>query len=106
MENQLRQAQKMEAVGQLAAGVAHDFNNILTVVLGHASLLLASKPPESPEAGPLRTIAAAAERAGRLVRQLLTFSRKQLIQVRRSPFRTRSRRFRTCCRESWARPSR
>jgi len=82
LENQLRQAQKMEAVGQLAAGVAHDFNNILTVVLGHASLLLASRPPESPEAGPLRTIAAAAERAGRLVRQLLTFSRKQIIQVR------------------------
>ncbi|MGA2658995.1 MAG: response regulator [Verrucomicrobiota bacterium] len=82
LENQLRQAQKMEAVGPLAAGVAHDFNNIITVVQGHASLLLAAKPPESPDTGPLRTIAAAAERASKLVRQLLTFSRKQVIQMR------------------------
>ncbi|HZR17834.1 MAG TPA: response regulator [Verrucomicrobiae bacterium] len=81
LENQLRQAQKMEAVGQLAAGVAHDFNNILTVINGHASLLLAAKPPESPDRRSLQSIAAAADRASKLVRQLLTFSRKQFIQV-------------------------
>ena len=82
LESQLRQSQKMEAIGQLAAGVAHDFNNILTVVQGHASLLLASQPPESVERKPLQTIAAAAERASKLIRQLLTFSRKQVMQVR------------------------
>ena len=81
LENQLRQAQKMEAVGQLAAGVAHDFNNILTVVQGHASLLLESKPPGSSDLKPLQTIASAAEKASKLVRQLLTFSRKQFVQM-------------------------
>src|SRR5581483_11883056 len=82
LENQLRQSQKMEAVGQLAAGVAHDFNNILTVVQGHTSLLLARKPADSTDRKPLETISAAAHRASKLVRQLLTFSRKHFIQVR------------------------
>jgi two-component system, cell cycle sensor histidine kinase and response regulator CckA len=82
LETQLRQSQKMEAIGQLAAGVAHDFNNILTVVQGNASLLLAAKPPESGERKPLQTICAAADRASKLVRQLLTFSRKQFVQMR------------------------
>jgi two-component system cell cycle sensor histidine kinase/response regulator CckA len=81
LENQLRQAQKMEAVGQLASGVAHDFNNILTVILGHSTLLLATKPTESSDHKPLQTIAAAAERASKLIRQLLTFSRKQAAQM-------------------------
>ena len=81
LENQLRQSQKLQAVGQLASGVAHDFNNILTIIQGHATLLLASKPPESSDRKPLQTIAAATERAGRLVRQLLTFSRKQLVRM-------------------------
>jgi PAS domain S-box-containing protein len=81
LENQLRQAQKMEAVGQLAAGVAHDFNNILTVIQGHTTLLLATRPPESTDRKPLQTIAAAAERAAKLVRQLLTFSRKQFVKM-------------------------
>jgi PAS domain S-box-containing protein len=81
LENQLRQAQKMEAVGQLAAGVAHDFNNILTVINGHASLVLAGKPPESNDRKSLQSIAAASNRATKLVRQLLTFSRKQFILV-------------------------
>jgi two-component system NtrC family sensor kinase len=79
MEQQLRQAQKMEAVGQLAAGVAHDFNNILTIILGQVSLL-----SESPLAGSIAEsvgeIRDSAERAASLVRQLLAFSRKQVIQ--------------------------
>jgi two-component system, cell cycle sensor histidine kinase and response regulator CckA len=82
LENQLRQAQKMEAVGQLAAGVAHDFNNILTVVQGNASLLLAGKPPASPDTGPLQNICLAAERAAKVVGQLLTFCRKQVAELR------------------------
>ena len=82
LQNQLQQARKMEAVGQLAAGVAHDFNNILLVVQGNASLLLAAKSPESEEAKPLRNVCAAAERASRLVRQLLTFSRQQALELR------------------------
>jgi len=72
----------MEAIGQLAAGVAHDFNNILTVVQGNASILLAGVSPSSFEHKPLKTICAAAERAGKLVKQLLTFSRKQIRQPR------------------------
>ncbi|MGA2749757.1 MAG: response regulator [Verrucomicrobiota bacterium] len=82
LETQLRQVQKMEAVGQLAAGVAHDFNNILTVVQGDASLLLARTPATSDYTRPLRSISAAADRAGTLVRQLLTFSRKQQAERR------------------------
>jgi len=69
-------------VGRLAAGVAHDFNNILTVVQGHARLLLGGKPPDSADRASLQTISAAAERAGKLVRQLLMFSRKQVVQMR------------------------
>ena len=82
LENQLRQSQKMEAVGQLAAGVAHDFNNLLTVVKGYSTLLLSKEPQSSPKHKPLQTISAAADRASTLVRQLLTFSRKQVMQVR------------------------
>jgi PAS domain S-box-containing protein len=82
LENQLRQSQKMEAVGQLAAGVAHDFNNILTIVQGHVSLLLDGKPPESKDWASLQIVLAAAERASKLIRQLLAFSRKQVIQMR------------------------
>jgi PAS domain S-box-containing protein len=81
LENQLRQVQKMEAVGQLAAGVAHDFNNILTVIQGHTSLLLAKEAPKSENRKPMETIALAAERAGKLVRQLLTFSHKQCARM-------------------------
>jgi CheY-like chemotaxis protein len=72
----------MEAIGQLAAGVAHDFNYILTVIQGNAGLLIEIKSPESSERKPLQAIIAAAERASKLVRQLLTFSRKQFLQLR------------------------
>jgi two-component system, NtrC family, sensor kinase len=82
LENQLRQAQKMEAVGQLAAGVAHDFNNILTVVQGNTSLLLASKEAGSAEGQALQKIASAAQRAATLVGQLMTFCRKQVVEMR------------------------
>jgi nitrogen-specific signal transduction histidine kinase len=82
LEAQLRQSQKMESVGLLAAGVAHDFNNVLTVIQGHASLLL-KKPALPPEVHPpLQTINFAAERAAALTRQLLMFSRRNVIQTR------------------------
>ena len=82
LEDQLRQAQKMEAVGQLAAGVAHDFNNILTVVQGHVNLVLEGQPSDSKDRGYLQSVLAAADRAAKLIRQLLAFSRKQAVQMR------------------------
>jgi len=83
LERQLRQAQKMEAIGQLAAGVAHDFNNILTVIQGHAGLMqqkMAAGGP--PQAKSLEQITRASSRAATLIRQLLMFSRKQVMQFR------------------------
>jgi PAS domain S-box-containing protein len=80
LEAQLRQAQKMESVGQLAAGVAHDFNNILTIIQGHAGLLNGESSLDSGLAESARQIALAAERAANLTRQLLMFSRKQIMQ--------------------------
>lgn len=82
LERQLRQAQKMEAIGQLAAGVAHDFNNILTVVQGHAGLLQHRCAPDSPQAKSAKEIANAASSAATLIRQLLMFSRKQVMQFK------------------------
>jgi signal transduction histidine kinase len=82
LERQFRQAQKMEAVGQLAAGVAHDFNNILTVIHGHASMLLMKLGEMGPHAKSVSEIRQSTDRAAGLVRQLLTFSRKQTMQFR------------------------
>jgi PAS domain S-box-containing protein len=83
LEEQLRQAQKMEAIGQLAGGIAHDFNNILTVIHGHASLLLASGAVSGGSARCAQQIVEAADRATALTRQLLTFGRRHVMQPRR-----------------------
>ena len=80
LEAQLRQAQKMESVGQLAGGIAHDFNNILTVIQGHTSLLGMTGKLSDDAKESTQQIALAAERAANLTRQLLTFSRRQIIQ--------------------------
>jgi two-component system, cell cycle sensor histidine kinase and response regulator CckA len=79
LEQQLRQAQKMDAVGQLAGGVAHDFNNILQIINGYTELAQASLNADDPVLEMLQQVSQAGERASTLVRQLLTFSRNQLI---------------------------
>jgi hypothetical protein len=82
LEDQLRHSQKMEAIGRLAGGVAHDFNNILTVIHGHASLLLQNARLVGPFARSAQQITEAADRAAGLTRKLLTFSKRQLMQPR------------------------
>ena len=80
IEAQLHHAQKMESVGQLAAGVAHDFNNLLTVINGYAGLLADQLPPDLPQRGQAEQILRAGERAAELTAQLLVFSRKQPVR--------------------------
>jgi two-component system cell cycle sensor histidine kinase/response regulator CckA len=82
LQAQLLQARKMEAVGRLAGGVAHDFNNMLGVINGYAELALAALGPSSPTRGYIQEIAAAGERSTNLVRQLLAFARRQPIAPR------------------------
>lgn len=76
-EKQFRQSQKMEAVGRLAGGIAHDFNNLLTVIMGYSQVLLTELGSQHPLRGKIEETLKAGERAATLVRQLLTFSRKQ-----------------------------
>jgi PAS domain S-box-containing protein len=82
LQEQLLHSQKMEAVGQLAGGVAHDFNNILTAVLGYSELLLQRSPPSDPLHRHAEEIRKSAERAASLTQQLLAFSRRQPVQLR------------------------
>jgi len=82
LQDQLRQSQKMESIGQLAAGVAHDFNNMLTIIQGHSSKLLAETTLPPSVLDPVLAIYGAAERAAGLTRQLLMFTRKNMMQPR------------------------
>jgi two-component system, cell cycle sensor histidine kinase and response regulator CckA len=87
LEAQLRQSQKMESVGQLAAGVAHDFNNMLTVIQGHSGMLMAKSAQKPELLDSAQAIYFAAERAANLTRQLLMFSRKNVMQPKRLDLR-------------------
>src|SRR5256712_6310657 len=81
-EADLRQVQRMDAVGQLAGGVAHDFNNMMTAVIGYSELVLARLEGAHPLRGHVEEIKRAGERATAMTHQLLAFSRKQVLQTR------------------------
>jgi two-component system, cell cycle sensor histidine kinase and response regulator CckA len=80
LEEQLRQAQKMEAVGMLAGGVAHDFNNLLTIITGYGQLIMNNLPLDNPSRHSAEQIVKAGDRAAALTKQLLAFSRRQVLQ--------------------------
>src|SRR4029077_5435699 len=82
LEDQVRQSQKMEAIGRLAGGIAHDLNNALTAIAGYAELALGEVPSDHAARADVEEIRRAAERAGSVTRQLLAFSRKQLLEPR------------------------
>ena len=81
LQNQLTQAQKMEALGRFSGGIAHDFNNILTVILGYSQLMLFKMSKDDPLRPQLETISRSGEKATALIRQLLAFSRKQMLEM-------------------------
>jgi two-component system, cell cycle sensor histidine kinase and response regulator CckA len=80
LEDQLRQAQKMESIGRLAGGVAHDFNNLLTAIIGYSQMAMRHLPPDNPAQNEILEVEKAGQRAAELTKQLLAFSRKQVLQ--------------------------
>src|SRR5208282_3390611 len=82
LEDQLRQAQKLESIGRLAGGVAHDFNNLLTIINGYADVILSDIRQPGPLRDRVAQISAAGQQAAALTQQLLAFSRRQIVQPR------------------------